>query len=312
MPKTLTFDIQASDDCKVENAKFRVKAGKVEDFDSFCDILGKKLKDNDWNKQYSLLFDDSKNEKIVINNGNDWIKLIEGIKLTQMTDIVLILAARGDEMDDISVVAGGGDSSLAVTGADVAKEEMKVDFGALDRMFRSDIKRLDEEIIESEAASTSEKELELLYEFIRKRGKLVEKWKENEHNLEASKSSSGGSEFEAKTDINNKEVIKFVGERLQNLLELLKRDGIGRDNSSFKEIVNCRSKIELNEWNLACQSINEVMKSIRPFDIETTLNLYQLTENSARKVVGKDILLFLGHTGAGLWFLFAFVFGLCN
>ena len=314
----MTFDIRASDDCKAENVTFPLNAAKLDDFDSFCDILGAKMKDREWNKLYYLVFDDSRNEKLVIYDCNDWIKLVERIKLTQMTNIVMILETRGTyEMDDITVVAGSEGAYFADTRPEEAVAETKVDFDALDKMYRSGIRRLDVEIIHSEAASTSEKELELLYEFIRKRSKLVHKWKENEHNLNESRRSSDINEnFETETNINNKDVIGFVVERLKHLLELLKKDGIGRDNSSYKEIVNCRDKIALNDWNLACQSINIVMKSIRPFDIETTLDLYQKTENAARKVVGKDILLFLGHTGAGLCyynyvFVCSFVLSIC-
>jgi predicted GTPase len=83
-----------------------------------------------------------------------------------------------------------------------------------------------------------------------------------------------------------------------SLYECLKKEEL-----DSKETRRCyeklMGKIKIDDWLSAKNILSEMLKEIRPFDIEETLLLIKKTEEAADLIKNQNIILLLGATGAG-------------
>ena len=55
----------------------------------------------------------------------------------------------------------------------------------------------------------------------------------------------------------------------------------------------------MNDWTMACEHICCAIDIVRPINISEMLTLYNETKKTSDSVQDKDVILLMGHTGAG-------------
>ena len=84
-----------------------------------------------------------------------------------------------------------------------------------------------------------------------------------------------------------------------HLFESLVLEGFSGSGSVFEN--NMKSKIAMldPEWETSYKHLKEAMCGVQSFDIEYMLDLYDKTSDAAKQVENEDVIIVLGHTGAG-------------
>jgi hypothetical protein len=95
----------------------------------------------------------------------------------------------------------------------------------------------------------------------------------------------------------------IIAESLDDLVNLFQQDGI--HDVSFPGHVS-RAKQFLRDGHVkdASKSLGKIVKELRPLDIQEVFFFVDKTHEAAQKIVGKNIVLFLGKTGSGILLLY--------
>ena len=95
----------------------------------------------------------------------------------------------------------------------------------------------------------------------------------------------------------SKKMLKLM---FENLLKSMKIEGHNPGIDTYDNILKARSEcIDKNSWDTSFKWVKLSLTEIRPFDIAKMLALDEKTNEASKQVEGEDILLVLGHTGAG-------------
>ncbi len=111
-------------------------------------------------------------------------------------------------------------------------------------------------------------------------------------NLKKEKEVTSYSEFQ--------DFLKNLDEDIKNKLSLLsERLKIEQDNNEnlkkfYDELLK---KIKFEEWNLALELLESILKQIRPLDIDELKFLMEKAREAADKIKNQDVILLMGKTG---------------
>ena len=149
---------------------------------------------------------------------------------------------------------------------------------------------VDKNLVNVSVTNNIECDLEFLYDNIRKRQALVESCKSlarSDMHMEAVSLEAG------------KEVTDAVLNQFEVLIDLMRQEGFSDRNDTMVALCKARDGIRKRDWYVACSELKTTMAEIRPFNIEEMLELHDLSDEVVKQVIGKDIVLLLGNSGAG-------------
>ena len=150
---------------------------------------------------------------------------------------------------------------------------------------------IENDLITMEMTYNIESDLEYLYDKINDRQSILSQLlKENSD--EYVNSVTNKREEQLKTAINR---------NIDMLIKEMNNECYSESNSVLKSLKKVQNEgLMHDDWTFVCKELKNTMEEIRPFDIKTMLNLYKETENSGKELIDRDIILLLGHTGAGM------------
>ena len=159
-------------------------------------------------------------------------------------------------------------------------------------------------------SNTSENILEFLINHFEKRTSIIQN--ANRKHRRRGQRKRGQEKEKGKPEESNKIVTTMSESQkngminvFDNLLSCLKKEGFNGINDEIVEkiddLYNGMNKNEnWDEWESGLTLLNESMKLLRPFNIDKMLSYYnEFNCNVSDKLLNRDIILFVGRTGAG-------------
>ena len=103
----------------------------------------------------------------------------------------------------------------------------------------------------------------------------------------------------SKLIINEDEKLSF-NVLFDTLLKLLVKESWPSESSVCRSVKRAKGGvISKQDWKISSKVLRTAMKEVRPFNFSKMFELYDLTEKESKQVENEDIVLLLGHTGAG-------------
>ena len=147
-----------------------------------------------------------------------------------------------------------------------------------------------DELLNAKSTNDIECDLEFLYDKLSQGEGLISYLKSKQYPTDAITKITDDKKFK-----------NTVLSRIDVLLELMKKEGYSDSNQTLRLLrkVKGTAFATLEDWKSARINLKKIIDEIRPFNIKKMLELYNKIEESGEELLNKDVVLFLGHTGAG-------------